>query len=84
MKGKGFYAFFTDIDVDIPLAFCHHLRMPSNDDMISIRLPSDLKRGLEEKFPDVRDRNNLIRALIQKYIHGDIHITKYEIKIANT
>jgi hypothetical protein len=58
--------------------------MATNDEMIAIRLPGTLKQGLENKFPEVRDRNNVIRALIQKYLHGDIQVTKYEIEIANS
>lgn len=58
--------------------------MAQNDDMIAIRIPSSLKQGLERKFPEVKDRNNLIRALIQKYLHGEVSVSKYEIEIANS
>ena len=58
--------------------------MATNDEMIAIRLPSSLKQGLEIKFPEVRDRNNVIRALIQKYLRNEISVTKYEIEIANS
>ena len=58
--------------------------MPLNDEMIAIRLPSSIKEGLERKFPEVKDRNNLIRALLQKYLHGEVKVSSYEIEINNT
>ena len=55
-----------------------------NDEFLAVRIPSDMKKGLDAKFPEVRDRNNVIRALIQKYLRNEISVTKYEIEIANS
>ena len=57
---------------------------PINDDMLTVRLPSKIKEQLDRKLPEVRDRNNLIRALLKKYLDGDVAITGYEIEIANS
>lgn len=55
--------------------------MAQNDEMLAIRLPRTLKDGLDCKFPEVRDRNNLIRALIQKYLKNEIKVSSYELEI---
>ncbi len=55
--------------------------MATNDEMIAIRLPRTMKQGLDDKFPEVRDRNNLIRALIQKYLKDEIKVSSYELEI---
>lgn len=55
--------------------------MATNDEMLAIRLPATMKEGLAEKLPDVRERNNLIRALIQKYLKGEIKVNSYELEI---
>lgn len=55
--------------------------MAQNDEMLAIRLPRTLKQGLDGKFPEVRDRNNLIRALIQKYLKNEIKVSSYELEI---
>lgn len=55
--------------------------MAQNDEMIAIRLPRTMKEGLDHKFPDVRDRNNLLRALIQKYLKDEIKVSSYELEI---
>ena len=55
--------------------------MSQNDEMLAIRMPSQLKQGLDTKHPEVRERNNVIRALIQKYLRGEIKIASYELEI---
>jgi hypothetical protein len=52
-----------------------------NDVLLGIRVPQKMKDNLDNKYPDTRVRNNVIRALIQKLIEGKITVQSYEIDL---
>ncbi len=54
--------------------------MAQNDELLAIRIPRPLKDGLDYKYPDVSERNNVIRALIKKLLDGSIVLKSYEVE----
>ena len=54
------------------------------DKLLALKITSNQKKRLEDKYPDSATRNNVIRALIQKLLEGKITVTGYELEINPT
>lgn len=57
--------------------------MAHNDQFLGIRLPRALKEGLDDMYPEVAERNNVIRVLIKKLLARDIIVKSHEIEVVN-
>lgn len=57
--------------------------MAHNDQFLGIRLPRTLKEGLDHMYPEVAERNNVIRVLIKKLLARDIIVKSHEIEVVN-
>jgi len=54
--------------------------MTINDEMIGLKVPREVKQALDMKYPDARERNNVIRVLLKKLLEGSVIVKPHEVE----
>lgn len=53
--------------------------MATNDELLALRIPRELKEKLENEYPDTTHRNQVIRAALKRIADKKLVIPSHEI-----